>query len=214
MDESTVDESRTPSQHRSGARRRRLSVERSGSARAALSGLEPGCEVLLLTYGQFSLVDAIDALLDVTGPADVSITCWTAATFDIALTDRLCDAGRIRSVRWVVDRSFATRHPDYYRQLVARFGVDRVRTTRGHAKLVTIRNETWDLAIRTSMNLNENLRLETLEVSDDAALADFIDGWFDEVYETQEAGVLDGELPFVAPPARVAMGRRVSVGAD
>lgn len=208
------DGTRSPAQHRSDGRRRRLMVERSASARMALGDLESGCEVLLLTYGQFSLIDAIDALLDVTGPADVSITCWTAATFDIALTDRLCDAGRIRSVRWVVDRSFATRHGDYYRQLIGRFGADRVRTTRGHAKLVTIRNESWDLAIRTSMNLNENARLETLEISDDPPLADFVDRWFDEVYETQEPGVSDGELPFVAPPARVAMGRRVSVGAD
>jgi len=210
----------TPAQHRSDQRRRRLSVERTRTARATLGDVEPGCERLILTYGQFSLIDAIDVLLDRTGPADVAITCWTAATFDIALPDRLVDAGRIRSVRWIVDRSFATRHRDYYLQLVARFGVDRVRTTRGHAKLVTIRNGQWALAIRTSMNLNENARLETLEISDDPALADFIDGWFDDVFATQPEGVTDGELPYIPPPARVETGRvsqigsRVSMGAD
>lgn len=203
-------------QHRADGRRRRLMVERTAGARAALGDVEPGCERLILTYGQFSLIDAIDALLDVTGPADVSITCWTAATFDIALTDRLVDAGRIRSVRWIVDRSFATRHADYYAQLIARFTPERVRTTRGHAKLVTIRNDAWALAVRTSMNLNENARLETLEISDDPALADFIDAWFDEVFAGQDAGVPDAELPRIAPPSRIGMGRRprAGVGAD
>ncbi len=106
-----------------------------------------------------------------------------------------------------MDRSFETRQPEYCATLRCLFGDDVIRTTRSHAKFATIRNGEWDLAIRTSMNLNNNPRLETIEVSDSAALADFLDGVFDEMFEGRPAGVMDGELPPVRPLAAIEAGR-------
>ncbi len=48
------------------------------------------------------------------------------------------------------------------------------------------------------MNLNTNARLETIEVSNDPALADFIDGVFGERFSNQAPGQMSGGLP----PAR------------
>lgn len=53
-----------------------------------------------------------------------------------------------------------------------------------HAKFAVMTNEKYHLAIRTSMNLNENRRIENFEISDDKLLADYltsiIDGFFEK----------------------------------
>jgi hypothetical protein len=184
----------TPQAHTSGRRDRQLLTAKVGSAAQAFGGLEPGAEVFALTHGQFSLIDALVYLSNLTGPCDLSVCTWTAGTKDLQHMASLLAAGRFRSVRWLVDRSFITRQPAYCRTLRELFGDDCIRTTRSHAKFVTMRNETWDLAIRTSMNLNHNPRMECIEVSDDPALADFIDSQFDLYFTEQDAGTFDAEL--------------------
>jgi hypothetical protein len=169
------------------------------SARQVFAGLEPGAELLCLTHGQFSLIDALAAMLDHTGPADVVISTWSAARVDLAHAHRFLADGRIRSLRFVVDRSFATRQPDYCRALVDLYGADAVRTTTSHAKFALVTNERWSLAIRTSMNLNENRRLETIEVSDDPVLADFLGRVVDAVFASVDAGDLNNYAMPEAP---------------
>lgn len=186
---------------------REVREARSESAVRALAGLESGAELLVMTFGQFSLIDALWALLRQTGPADVSIATWTAAGADTTRAEQFLRDGRIRSIRWLVDRSFETRQPAYCATLRSLFGDETIRTTRSHAKFATIRNDQWSLGIRSSMNLNNNPRLETFEVSDDPVMADFLDGIFDEVFAGQPPGVMNGELPPVVSVASIEAGR-------
>ena len=143
-------------------RKRSVRAARTGNARDAIGTLEPGCEIYCLTYGQFSLIDALVALLEQTGPADVVLATWTAAQADLrrAATLMQQDSGQIRSLRMIVDRSFLTRQPEYCATMRELFGDAAIRTARSHAKFMAIRNDRWNLAVRTSMNLNENPRLE------------------------------------------------------
>ena len=67
---------------------------RGESASKALEGLAPGVEMLALTFGQFSLIDALWALLRQTGPADVSIATWTAAGADTTRAEQFLRDGR------------------------------------------------------------------------------------------------------------------------
>ena len=185
------------------------------NADAAIGELEPGCEIFILTYGQFSLIDAVAALVRKTGPADVILSTWTAGHTDLTTCANLLTDAEIRSFRMVVDRSFLTRQPGYCRGMIDLFGTGCIRTWRGHAKFAVIRNAEWTLAIRTSMNLNTNPRLETLEVSDDPALCDFLTGVVDDLFAEQDPGVFDGELPELksvafADPAQIEMGRAVA----
>jgi len=150
---------------------------------------------MVMTYGQFSLIDALWVLLRMTGPADVSIATWTAAGADVTRASQFLRDGRVRRMRWLVDRSFEARQPAYCATLRSLFGDDAIRTTRSHAKFATIRNSEWNLAVRTSMNLNGNPRLETIEVSDDPSLADFLDDVFGERFANQSPGEMMGELP-------------------
>lgn len=166
---------------------KRRTVQRTinaASAAEAVGPIDHGIEVFGLSKGQFSLIELVDHLLDATGPADLTISTWTAAGADLAHTQAFLADGRVRTCRWLVDFSFPSRQPAYCQQLRDRFGDDNIRATANHAKFVLIRNDAWSISLRTSMNLNRNQRLESYEISDDPALAD----WFDEIVAEAFAG--------------------------
>ena len=178
-----------PSVRRGSVQRQILEVFR-GTAADAVGTLEPGCEIFGFTKGQFSLIDLISELLRQTGPAHVTIATWTAAHAEIRTAFDFLQRGDLLSLRWIVDRSFAGRQPGYAAALLATFGDGCIRITRTHAKFVLIRNEHWNLAVRTSMNLNKNPRFEDFEVSDCSILAGYLQQVADEVFARQEVGEL------------------------
>ncbi len=79
------------------------------AARDAIAGLEDGLDIFGFTKGQFSFVDLLDAVLDLTGPARVTVATWTAASADAAFLGGWCAQGRIRQFRLLIDYSFLTR---------------------------------------------------------------------------------------------------------
>lgn len=200
------------------ARRPRLS--KVTNARDALADFGRGVETYCLTFGQFSLMDAVEAILEKTGPADVTLSTWTAGGADLSRSAEHLHNGHIRSMRFVCDCSFGQRQPGYLAKLRELFGDDAIRTTRTHAKFAVLTNDSWQVAVRTSMNLNENPRLESIEVSDDPVLAGFLLSVVDELFAEESVGdfrtksrpVLAG-LEAVMPAERVEMGRGVAVGA-
>lgn len=181
--------------YRSKRRRRVIRAVKTATAAQAIGTLQPGCEIFTLTYGQFSLIDALCAILQQTGPANVTLCTWTAADVDLRRAARLLQSAEILSMRFVVDRSFLTRQPKYCQTMRDLFGDDCIRTARSHAKWMIISNDKWKLAIRTSMNMNSNPRLETIEISDDPGLCKFFLAVADDLFSEQQAGIFNGELP-------------------
>jgi len=157
------------------------------NAAAAIGPVTAGLEVFALTAGSFSLIDAIQYCLDCAGPADVTVATWTIGAAEIEHAWRLLNDGRIRHLRFIVDGSLAARQPAYCALLRKKFGDHAIRATKNHSKFVLIVNETWNLVIRSSMNLNENKRLEAVEVSDDRELASYIGEVVDGLF-AQESG--------------------------
>ena len=145
-------------------------VQYAANVAEALGTLEHSCEIYGLARGQYSLIDIIEHILGQTGPADLVISTWTAAGADIDYALRLCENGSVRSLRWLVDASFPLRQPGYCAAMRERFGDESIRVTENHAKFVLLGNAAWAIVLRTSMNLNENRRLESFEVSDDREL--------------------------------------------
>ena len=92
------------------------------------------------------------------------------------------------------------------------FGDDCIRTCRSHAKFATITNARWNLAVRTSMNLNHNPRLENMEISDDPDLCRFFTTIADEIFAEQAAGVMNGELPLLAAIESVPQPSMIAAG--
>ena len=84
---------------------RRPRLFKVGDARAALADFDRGREVTCYTFGQFSIIDVIVALLGKTGPADVVISTWTAGAADLRRARELMHDRRILSCRWILDLS-------------------------------------------------------------------------------------------------------------
>ncbi len=172
---------------RSRVRREYTTAVRQESARKAIGDLKRGCEIYGFTKGQWSIIDVIEHCLNQTGPAHVFISTWSAAGADIKAAQNFLNSGRILSLKLIVDYSFQSRKPEFCQELQAIFGADAIRVTVTHAKYVMIRNEKWDLVIRTSMNLNYNPRFENFEISDSKEFADFQQTIIDEIWASQEA---------------------------
>lgn len=169
-----------------------MDLRRIQSATEAVSGLErDGMELFGLTKGQFSLTDMIEAILEKTGPADLSISTWTAANGDVTRMLELLSSGAIRSCRWMVDLTFMRRCPQLTSEIRAKFGADAIRVTKTHAKFCTITNDDWQIALRSSMNLNQNPRMESFQVGHDPVLCQFLSEVLDDVWKRQDKGIAD-----------------------
>jgi hypothetical protein len=165
---------------------------RAQSAADAIAGLErDGTELIGLTRGQFSLSDLIEAILDKTGPANLSISTWTAAHSSVATMLQLLQSGRITSCRWLVDVTFVRRVPQLVAQIRKDFSDDAIRVTKTHAKFATIANESWQVAIRSSMNLNQNPRMESYEIGHDPELCAWLEQVLSDVWANQPRRLAD-----------------------
>jgi hypothetical protein len=207
---------------RSTARRNksvRARLSKVASARDTIEGFDRDHDLLGLTYGQFSLLDLIDATLELTGPADVVISTWSAGFYDVEEAVRWRDSGRMLSTRFVMDSSDKRRQstPGDVAEL---FGAENVRTFRSHAKFVLISNDSgWRICITTSMNLNLNPRLEQFEMTDDVHRFDFMMAFVDACFaELSEGDTQDRTLPglpelvSVQPKVGIQMGPAIAFG--
>jgi hypothetical protein len=168
---------------------RSIRLAKSLSAAEAIGELKQQQDTYILTFGQFSLVDALVHVLSQTGPANVDLSTWTAADAHLERTKALMDSADILRYRMIVDRSFESRQPQYVYHMRKLFGFQCIRAVRTHAKFFVVSNAKWRVAARTSMNLNENPRLENIEISTDPGLADFLIQVVDEIFHE----VCDGE---------------------
>lgn len=147
---------------------------RGESAARCIGAIEPGCEIFGITKGDFSMIDILRHVMSEIGPCRIDIGTWTAAAADIQIAFDLLKSDDILGMRWIVDRSFPQRQERYYMALLERFGQDCVRLARFHAKFILMENERFSVAIRTSMNLNLNKRIEFYEISEGTEISGFL----------------------------------------
>ncbi|MEE6280169.1 hypothetical protein [Georgenia sp. MJ170] len=175
--------------------RRRNRVLRTPSARRALRYFKPGHDLEVHTGGEFSLLDLTLALLDWTGPAsDVVIDTWSVGLYDAEVLAHALEAGRLRSVRFVIDVTVKNNIGSraYAPELMRVFGAENVRTTRTHSKFVIVTNDDGAAySVSSTANLNENLRAELFYVSDDPERA----AWYLGIVERLFAEVPEGWNP-------------------
>jgi hypothetical protein len=183
------------STHVRKVRKARHRLSKVANARDTIAGFEPGTDIVGLTYGQFSLLDLIEATLEVTGPADVTISTWSAGFYDVDAAVRFRDNGLLTSCRFLMDSS-AKRGQATPGDVAELFGQDSIRTSRSHAKFVLIGNADWQVVITSSMNLNLNPRLEQFEMTDDSDRYAFFMGFVQSVWtDLPEGWVEDRKLP-------------------
>lgn len=167
---------------------REARVAKASSAREAIGRIGKGTDTFILTFGQFSLIDALIEILEQSGPATVDLCTWTAADAHLRRSRELVEEASITRFRMIVDRSFETRQPGYCFHMRRLFGEDCIRAIRAHSKFMVVRSPTLDVVVRTSMNLNENPRLENLEISESRAFAEFFESLVSEIFREVEPG--------------------------
>ncbi len=143
--------------------------------------LKKGMRRFGFTAGQFSMSDLIQHILNQTGPANLYISTWAASSEGLKKTFEFLNNGKLRNIRFMIDSGAKQYRDNQFGALLDKFG-DCIRTTRIHAKFFVIRNEKWDIVVRTSANLNRNLRLENFEIDENKDFADFFQRFFDEAF--------------------------------
>jgi len=160
------------------------------SAIEATKEFEKNVDVFGFTKGQFSLIDLIEATLDKTGPAHLTVSTWTAKTADLQDVLKFLDKGRILSARFLIDYSFQRRQPGAAQAIRQKFGKGSVKVSMNHAKFFMLGNDDgWKVTCKTSMNLNTNPRFEDFDLSNCYELFNFMQTMTAEIFSK---GVKDG----------------------
>lgn len=159
---------------RSGVNREFRHGTRGESAARCIGSISKGCDIFGLTKGDFSMIDILRHVAREVGPCRIDVGTWTAAAAEIQQAFDMLNDGNIQSMRFLVDRSFPARQPKYYAALRARFGDDCVRMARFHAKFILLENDEYSVAVRTSMNLNLNERIEFYEISEGSPISGYL----------------------------------------
>ena len=158
---------------------------------AAIAGLGHDNEIYGFTKGQFSLLQLLQAVFLVTGPAHLSLSTWTAASNEIEALAAMRARGDMVGIRLLIDFSMARREPAMTAQMREKLGRDNIRVCQTHSKFAVFQNAEWKVVLRSSMNLNMNPRNEDFTVAHDPELAAFLNRILDEVWAKQKSDMAD-----------------------
>ena len=167
----------------------KLICELSPFAEDAVADLAPGCRILGLTLGRFSFGDLIRAVCRKTGPADVTISTWTAGLRDLETMAWVLERKRVKSIRFMVGDGFVSCCRPVAHRMVELYGGDALVLARTHAKFAMIDADGWKIVIRTSMNLSRNPRIEQFELDDDPEIFAFYDAVCQRVRDSTPPGI-------------------------
>lgn len=160
----------------------RLKLFRKETASAAITDFSKTMGIFGFSKGQFSLIELIEAVLEKTGPAHLTVSTWTAAKADLNDALDFLNSGRILSARFLLDFSFQRRQPEVAKRIRDVFGKEALRITRNHAKFFLVKARGWTVSCKTSMNLNRNPRFEDFDLSNDKGIFNFLDGIVNDLY--------------------------------
>lgn len=169
--------------------KRKMTTSPYQSALESIGTLAAGARITGVTKGQFSLLDLIRAVAGQTGPAALTVSTWSTGIRDTENLGIMIDKGMFTKVSLCLDRSFAGRQPQYVAEVIRVWGAENIRMTRNHAKFFLLRNESWNICVRSSMNLNRNPRLEQYDLDDSKELCDFFEKIINEIFEKMPAGI-------------------------
>lgn len=158
---------------------------RRETAGEAINKFSKTMDVFGFTKGQFSLIELLEAVLEKTGPGDLTISTWTASKADLNNVLEFLKDAKVTSARFLLDFTFQRRQPEVAKRIRDVFGLESLRITKNHAKFFTIGAEQrgWSVTCKTSMNLNQNPRFEDFDLSNGKALFMFLNGVVDELFE-------------------------------
>ena len=85
----------------------------------------------------------------------------------------------------LIDGAFESYNKQQALDLRQRFGDENIRVGPNHAKFCLIRNDEWHVVVQTSMNLNQNRRIESFSISDEPGLYEMFYELVSEIWSLQ-----------------------------
>jgi hypothetical protein len=161
-------------------------------AAAHIGELEPGLHLTGISAGQYSLWNCLEAVLALTGPANLALSVWRMGILEAELLRDLKAAGTVRDLRLLIDRAYPRFKPHYARQIQGWFGAEAIRLTKTHLKVAVITNDRWQVVIRGSFNLNLTLGIENWDLDEGPELCAFFHETFDRLWRVAEPGFFVG----------------------
>jgi len=149
----------------------------------AFPEIEKGYTLHVLSAGQFNLIDIIENVVNQIGECSIDLAVWTAAESNLKKAELFVKNKKVKNMRWIIDPSFRSRQPRYVAILEQLFSSECIRTIPTHAKFIICYNENYKVVIQTSMNLNQNKRLESFTVTESDELLDFYKTFVDDVFD-------------------------------
>jgi hypothetical protein len=172
-------------------------VNRTDTAAEVIGPLAPGVRVTGLTAGQFSAIDAMEHMVDQLGPGcAVRISTWTSGLYDVRRAAEIRIEGRISDIRMLLDRGTFEKSPKFAGPLIDALGVAAFRCLSVHAKVIIVAGARGAAVMRSSMNLNKNLRTEQFDIDVCPEVAGFYTEWFDLLWA--EAGLSQDNRAIIA----------------
>ena len=164
-------------------------AHRTASAAECIGPLSEGVHVTGLTAGQFSSIDALEHIVNQLGPCFCWVSTWTTGLYDVQRASELVKNQNLLGVRMLLDRGTFEKSPKFAGPLIAALGVESFRCMAVHAKVsVFVDPSGQPIAVmRSSMNLNKNLRTEQFDISVDSAVSSHYAEWFETLWD--ESGV-------------------------
>lgn len=145
-----------------------------------------------MTDGSFSLIDLLCEIVRKIGPSDVQVVTFTVGLKHAALAHQMVMRRIFRSFKMVIDAGYPSLHPQYVDKIVSMFGAESLRVTKTHAKFATIASDDYAITVCTSMNLNENRRIESFQIFDNKAIHAFHSRLIDSSFALTPPGITGG----------------------
>ena len=152
-----------------------------------LPQIEKNTEFHCLSIGQFNLIDIIEHVVSSIGNCSIDLAVWTAAESNLKKAFTFLENENVSNMRWIIDPSFKTRQPKYVATLTDLFGVECVRSIPTHAKFILCYNQNYKVIIQTSMNLNQNKRLENFTIIENQEMVDFYKDFVDQIFDKKSS---------------------------
>jgi len=151
------------------------------NARQAIGTLTKNCEIFGITKGDISIVNIIEEVVKQVGKCNVTVATWAAAGYDVGKLKALKDSDYINEINFILDYSAESKlGKDRFKAMREMFP-NNVYLNKIHAKCILIKNDDWNIVIRTSMNLNENKRMENFEISDCEILYNYLNNIMQDI---------------------------------
>lgn len=178
--------------YRTGTVRRVMS--RTRTAAQLIGPLAPGDRVTGVTAGQFSAIDILEHMWLELGVSAVSVATWTVGVWDARRCAEALAAGRLSSLRFILDRASFQNSPGYAGPLIEWLGTEAIRCASMHAKVCVAVGERGSAVLRSSMNVNKNLRAEQFDIDVCPEVSGFYLDWFDALWSAAGRNLSDGQM--------------------